>query len=175
LKFYRAATFEKVAVRPIRLTEEVTQKDAAVLGKIAEAGKTSFRNELHGLNAVVTGAPPVKARPEPKGLRLGVDCAYEQELRRLQVELVKLQEWVRHKALKIVVIFEGRDGAGKGGAIQRITDSLNPRICRVVALPAPPSARKPSGISSAMSPTCRPPGKWCCSTEAGTTAPVWSA
>ena len=70
-------------------------------------------------------------------LRLGVDCAYEKELRRLQIELVKLQEWVRHEGLRVVAIFEGRDGAGKGGAIKRITDTLNPRVCRVVALPAP--------------------------------------
>jgi polyphosphate kinase 2 len=62
---------------------------------------------------------------------------YLRELRKLQVELVKLQEWVRSQGLKVVVIFEGRDAAGKGGAIKRITESLNPRVCRVVALPAP--------------------------------------
>ncbi len=62
---------------------------------------------------------------------------YQQELRKLQVELVKLQQWIKHEGLKVVVIFEGRDAAGKGGAIKRITESLNPRICRVVALPAP--------------------------------------
>jgi polyphosphate kinase len=59
------------------------------------------------------------------------------ELARLQVELVKLQEWVRTSGLKIVVIFEGRDAAGKGGAIKRITETLNPRFCRVVALGTP--------------------------------------
>lgn len=63
--------------------------------------------------------------------------AYEKELARLQIELVKLQEWIVHKGLKVVVIFEGRDAAGKGGAIKRITESLNPRTCRVVALPKP--------------------------------------
>ena len=62
---------------------------------------------------------------------------YEKELRRMQIELVKLQEWVKHKGLKVVAIFEGRDAAGKGGTIKRITESLNPRIARVVALPAP--------------------------------------
>jgi polyphosphate kinase 2 len=62
---------------------------------------------------------------------------YEKELRRLQIELVKLQEWVKQKGMKVVVIFEGRDAAGKGGVIKRITESLNPRIVRVVALPAP--------------------------------------
>lgn len=62
---------------------------------------------------------------------------YEKELRQLQIELVKLQEWVKHKGLKVVTIFEGRDAAGKGGVIKRITESLSPRIVRVVALPAP--------------------------------------
>ena len=75
-------------------------------------------------------------------LRLGDDCKYEPELRRLQVELVKMQEWVRHKGLKVVAIFEGRDAAGKGGAIKRITESLNPRICRVVALGTPTEREK---------------------------------
>ncbi len=62
---------------------------------------------------------------------------YEKELGRLQIELVKLQEWVKYKGLKVVAIFEGRDAAGKGGTIKRITESLNPRIVRVVALPTP--------------------------------------
>jgi polyphosphate kinase 2 len=67
---------------------------------------------------------------------------YEKQLGRLQVELVKLQEWVRHENLKVVVIFEGRDAAGKGGVIKRITESLNPRVCRVTALPAPTEREK---------------------------------
>jgi polyphosphate kinase 2 len=62
---------------------------------------------------------------------------YEKELRRLQVELVQLEEWVRHRGLRVVVIFEGRDTAGKGGVIKRMTALLNPRYVRVVALPAP--------------------------------------
>jgi len=62
---------------------------------------------------------------------------YFKELFRLQGELVKLQDWVVAKKLKVVVLFEGRDAAGKGGAIKRITQRLNPRVCRVVALPAP--------------------------------------
>ena len=62
---------------------------------------------------------------------------YNAELARLNVELVKLQEWIRHKGLKVVVLFEGRDAAGKGGTIKRITESLSPRVCRVEAPPAP--------------------------------------
>jgi polyphosphate kinase 2 len=67
---------------------------------------------------------------------------YEAKLAELQVELVKLQEWIRHKGLKVVVIFEGRDAAGKGGVIKRITESLNPRICRIVALGTPTEREK---------------------------------
>ncbi|WP_086479264.1 polyphosphate kinase 2 [Oceanospirillum sanctuarii] len=67
---------------------------------------------------------------------------YEKELERLQVELVKLQEWVKHTGMKVVVIFEGRDAAGKGGSIKRITEALNPRVCRVAALPAPTEREK---------------------------------
>jgi len=62
---------------------------------------------------------------------------YEDELAKLQIELVKLQAWISHKKLKVVVLFEGRDAAGKGGVIKRITQYLNPRVCRVAALPAP--------------------------------------
>jgi polyphosphate kinase len=62
---------------------------------------------------------------------------YFRELFRLQHELVRLQDWVQYHKLKVAVLFEGRDSAGKGGAIKRITQRLNPRICRVVALPAP--------------------------------------
>jgi polyphosphate kinase len=65
------------------------------------------------------------------------DKVYEAELFRLQTEFVKLQEWVRFSGARIVVIFEGRDGAGKGGTIKRITEYLNPRVARIVALPAP--------------------------------------
>ncbi|QIE54056.1 polyphosphate kinase 2 [Pikeienuella piscinae] len=62
---------------------------------------------------------------------------YFHELLRLQSELIKLQDWVAHEKKKVVVLFEGRDAAGKGGVIKRITQRLNPRVCRVVALPAP--------------------------------------
>ena len=67
---------------------------------------------------------------------------YFRELFRLQAELVKLQDWVQHTGYKLVVLFEGRDAAGKGGVIKRITQRLNPRICRVVALPAPSDREK---------------------------------
>jgi len=67
---------------------------------------------------------------------------YNSELSRLQIELVKLQEWVKHKNLRVVVIFEGRDAAGKGGCIKRIVEKLNPRICKIAALPIPTEREK---------------------------------
>ena len=66
---------------------------------------------------------------------------YSKELFRLQLELIKLQEWVKAKGLKVVVIFEGRDAAGKGGVIKRITQYLNPRVVRVCLLYTSPSPR----------------------------------
>jgi polyphosphate kinase len=65
------------------------------------------------------------------------DEVYEAELFRLQTELVKLQEWVKFTGARLIVVFEGRDGAGKGGTIKRITEYLNPRVARIAALPAP--------------------------------------
>jgi polyphosphate kinase 2 len=67
---------------------------------------------------------------------------YEKELRKLQVELCHLQTWVKEKGLRVIVIFEGRDGAGKGGTIRAITERLSPRVFRVVALPAPSDREK---------------------------------
>jgi polyphosphate kinase len=67
---------------------------------------------------------------------------YNRELKKLHVELVKLQEWVKHKGLKICIVFEGRDGAGKGGTIKAITERVSPRVFRVLALPAPTEREK---------------------------------
>jgi polyphosphate kinase 2 len=83
------------------------------------------------------GDLPAPELGNAKTMRLGKDCDYERELSLLQVELVKLQEWIRQERLRVVVLFEGRDAAGKGGAIKRITETLNPRVCRVVALGTP--------------------------------------
>jgi polyphosphate kinase 2 len=67
---------------------------------------------------------------------------YDKELEKLHVELVKLQEWVKHKGLKVCIVFEGRDGAGKGGTIKAITERVSPRVFRVIALPAPTEREK---------------------------------
>src|SRR5580658_6812186 len=67
---------------------------------------------------------------------------YERELRRLQAELSKLQDWVKYKGLRVIVVFEGRDAAGKGGTIRAITERVSPRVFRLVALPAPSDREK---------------------------------
>ena len=81
-------------------------------------------------NVRSTGKPPMSRKE------------YEKELKRLQVELCKLQEWVKYKGLRLIVVFEGRDGAGKGGTIKAITERVSPRVFRVVALPAPSDRQK---------------------------------
>ncbi len=99
-----------------------TQKVAKAKGTAAAATTTP----AIGLGEV---APVRKPKMDTKN--------YEKALSKLQIELVKLQEWIKFKKLKVVVIFEGRDAAGKGGCIKRITESLSPRVTRVAALPAP--------------------------------------
>ncbi|MGJ3252158.1 MAG: polyphosphate kinase 2 [Elainellaceae cyanobacterium] len=98
--------------------------------------QTSKKDNLPDSNG--TGLP-LEQSDQRKKIKKKV---YETELARLQIELVKLQEWVKHKGLKVVVLFEGRDAAGKGGVIKRITECLNPRGCRVVALTAPTEREK---------------------------------
>jgi polyphosphate kinase len=78
-----------------------------------------------------------KKKSSAQAARRISDALYQTELFRLQTEFVRLQEWLRHSGARLVVLFEGRDGAGKGGAIKRITEYLNPRVARIVALPVP--------------------------------------
>jgi polyphosphate kinase 2 len=84
---------------------------------------------------------PAKAR-EKKGGKRVKNYKYTDELAKLQLDLVKLQEWVRIHGLRVAVLFEGRDAAGKGGVIKRIAESLNPRVCRIVALGTPTDREK---------------------------------
>jgi len=79
---------------------------------------------------------PADSRKKMKGKK------YVKELRKLQAELCRLQDWVKHKGLRVIVIFEGRDGAGKGGTIRAITERVSPRVFRIVALPAPSDRQK---------------------------------
>jgi polyphosphate kinase 2 (PPK2 family) len=100
---------------------------------------------------------------------------YEKELTGLQVELVKLQAWVRHKGLRIVVVFEGRDAAGKGGIIKRITERVSSRVFRIVSpCRRPATAKRLRCISNVIPNISPPPVKWCFSIAAGTTGWVWS-
>jgi polyphosphate kinase 2 len=113
-----------------------SKRSASVVGK--ERSNGSAKRSSTG--SAPSAEPAVEAsRPEQAGLKNKV---YLPELARLQIELVKLQEWIRHEGLKVVVVFEGRDAAGKGGVIKTITQSLSPRVCRVVALAAPTEREK---------------------------------
>lgn len=105
---------------------------------MSKDAKTSKRNKP---SARIKEGKITKAAPANPPDTLTKEV-YEQELARLQIELVKLQEWIKSKGLRVVVVFEGRDAAGKGGVIKRITESLNPRFCRVVALGTPTEREK---------------------------------
>jgi len=111
----------------------VGKKDA---GNKDEPGgkKKKGKSDVAEVQANERGAPaPTKALSGKN---------YERELRKLHVELVKLQEWVKRKGLKVCILFEGRDGAGKGGTIKALTERVSPRVFRVVALPAPTEREK---------------------------------
>ncbi len=123
------------------------------MGKKKEKEKKAARAETepeasdNGHEPISAAVPEVKIEqvqseivpPKKKKLK---ESEYLEQLGKLQIEMVKVQEWVRAKGLKVVIIFEGRDAAGKGGCIKRITECLNPRIARVVALPAPSDREK---------------------------------
>ncbi len=96
----------------------------------------------HDSDDPVMESPRVEAKYEDSGEEKLPNRVYEEELIKLQVELVKLQEWIKYRGLRVVVLFEGRDAAGKGGAIKRIAECLNPRVCRIVALGVPTEKEK---------------------------------
>ncbi|WJR81433.1 polyphosphate kinase 2 [Bradyrhizobium sp. NP1] len=114
-----------------------TIDEEQIRGRIGADLRDSLDEELeleledHALDQFRAASPAHEHEPSiPRSV-------YFRELFRLQGELVKLQDWVQHHKLKVAVIFEGRDSAGKGGVIKRITQRLNPRVCRIAALPAP--------------------------------------
>ncbi len=96
----------------------------------------------HPKNGVDQASADILIVPEDEDNDKLSKSVYEDELGKMQVELVRLQEWIKYKGLRVVILFEGRDAAGKGGAIKRITESLNPRVCRVVALGVPTEKEK---------------------------------
>jgi len=105
------------------------------MAKNAKSAKTAKKGGID--NGDEAGNGKDTAVKEPLGRK-----DYEQALKRLHVELVRLQEWVKHAGLKVAVVFEGRDGAGKGGTIKALTERVSPRVFRVVALPAPTEREK---------------------------------
>ena len=119
------ATAKKEPVKAAKATKPVKGKPAATPKAAAAPAKVNLNETPHP-----APKPPLKTKD------------YERTLAKLQIELVKLQEWIKFKKLKVVVLFEGRDAAGKGGTIKRITESLSPRVTRVAALPAPTDREK---------------------------------
>ncbi len=110
--------------------DEAAPADADVgapVSSLTDPGDEGLRSSI--LDSVLHPDDAEGSKPEKLNTKY-----YEKELRRLQMELVKLQEWVKAEGMRVVVIFEGRDAAGKGGVIKRITERLNPRVCRVSAL-----------------------------------------
>ncbi len=99
---------------------------------------------------------------------------YEQELRKLQVELCRLQDWVKDQGLRVIIVFEGRDAAGKGGTIKAITERVSPRVFRVVALPAPSDREKTQMFVQRYIQHFPAAAKSSSSTAAGTIAPASS-
>lgn len=128
-----------------------SKKKAKGSGSKSKKGPKEVKNGLPdsftvtGNGKMTESINPLKNNSEPEetaGIKKITDEFYLQELPKLQIELVKLQEWIKFKGLKVVVIFEGRDAAGKGGTISRIVQTLNPRICRVAALGTPTEREK---------------------------------
>ena len=102
--------------------------------------KTKKKDKSSKKNDAQEATPSVEGQTSHNGkLKKKV---YEKELSRLQIELVKMQEWVKHTGYRAVILFEGRDAAGKGGAIKRVTECCSPRVVKVVALPAPTEREK---------------------------------
>jgi len=124
---------------------------------------------------MTASAQPDRSVEEVPRATAKVDNAYyEAELARLGIELVKQQEWIREQGLRVVVVFEGRDAAGKGGAIQRITESLNPRHATVVALGTPTEREKTQWYFQRYVAICPRRDTWCSSIAPGTTEPASS-
>lgn len=124
-------TLSNTSVAIVRdpLNTQLTKKSKKKLKKKKEKSEAKERRVFHHIS-------------EAEGSSKLPKHVYEEELARLQLELVKMQYWVKHTGARIVIVFEGRDAAGKGGTIKRITEPLNPRGCRVVALGTPSDREK---------------------------------
>lgn len=107
------------------------------MGKKDKTGKKPEKKDLKNQDDLSMVESPEREKPKKFKRK-----KYEKKIAEYHTELVKLQEWIKNQGLKVVVIFEGRDAAGKGGVIKKITQSLNPRVCRVVALSTPTEKEK---------------------------------
>ncbi len=150
------------------ILEGASPEEAAVLRSALQSdsqsgvAQTDHDRDMELSDGWRTGAYPYK--------NLMARKSYEQQKYKLQVELLKLQAWVKATGQKVVILFEGRDAAGKGGTIKRFMEHLNPRGARVVALEKPSEVERGSGTSSGTSTTSPQRGRSCCSTGRGTTA-----
>jgi polyphosphate kinase 2 len=125
--------------QPIQAKEDLNKNDRMGLELLLNGG-----NHINPVksNAVIDLSDRLGDTSEKQDHKKPKKIIYEKELRKLQIDLVKLQEWVKKEKARIVVLFEGRDAAGKGGVIKRITEMLNPRVCKVVALGIPTEKEK---------------------------------
>jgi polyphosphate kinase len=133
-------TQNKTRLKPAKSVDAAVKDGAVAVEVMPEAVENAHPEAMSKADKKALKAAAklaAEASGEVKARKKISKKAYEKALAGLQVELVKLQEWIKFKKLKVVVIFEGRDAAGKGGCIKRITESLSPRVTRVVALPAP--------------------------------------
>ncbi len=123
---------KQVEAIPVQLPEAAAEEEDALV----------LPHDSHEAEAGVLAEAPAPADAKPPKVKRLDRLFYEEQLKRLYIELVKLQEWIKFKGLKAVIIFEGRDAAGKGGMIKRIVEPLNPRYARVVALGVPTEREK---------------------------------
>jgi len=146
-----------------------TNGDGMAAGLIGEAGKALTEDDLRRINTPRGLIQLIKSKNVDLE-EVRKTLLYEQELRQLQVELVRLQRWVQSDGQRIAILVEGRDAAGKGGTIRRFTEHLNPRAMRVVALPKRPMTNAGNGTFNGISANCPIKGKSSFLTAVGTTA-----
>ena len=127
---------------PITIENSVESKDKKRSSQKDDGKQSKPSNRKDKQSSSKKRSNKKRSDKKPKKAKKLSKKVYKKELERLQAELVKLQYWVKAKGLKVVVLFEGRDAAGKGGAIKRITECMNPRICRTIALAAPNDREK---------------------------------
>src|SRR5215475_9303389 len=135
----RKPTYRQPQQHDLRVDKHATRRERYTMRQQTSPGTASSTPDARNTKQTLGNHEHAQSKRESRDLK---GKFYAKELARLQLELVKLQAWIKHQGLKVVLLFEGRDAAGKGGTIKRITESLNPRLCRVVALAAPTEREK---------------------------------